>query len=100
MIKKTTAAGLFEKSILGFHVTSYISVGSTLNGGIIMGVNKMFTVCVGHVFGSKYVQFRIVCLLQYSIKINTVEVDPHSDSLQNGAMNPRIDNFSLSAMVI
>ena len=36
----------------------------------------MFTVCVGLVFRSKYVQFPIICSLQYSININTVEVDP------------------------
>ena len=36
----------------------------------------MFTVCVGLVFRSKYVQFPIICSLQYSININTVGVDP------------------------
>ncbi len=36
----------------------------------------MFSVCVGLVFCSKYVQFPIICSLQYSININTVEVDP------------------------
>ncbi len=41
----------------------------------------MFTVCVGLVFRSKYLQFPIICSLQYSININTVEVDPHSDLL-------------------
>ena len=53
----------------------------------------MFSVCVGHVFGSKYVQFRIICLLQSIIFINTVAVDLHSGSLQNGIVkvrNPRI----------
>ena len=40
----------------------------------------MFTVCA-LVFRSKYVQFPIICSLQYSININTVEVDPHSDLL-------------------
>ena len=39
----------------------------------------MFTVCVGLVFRSKYVQFPIICFLQYSININTVKVDPHSE---------------------
>ncbi len=39
----------------------------------------MFTVCVGLVFRSKYVQFPIICSLQYSINISTVEVDPHPD---------------------
>ncbi len=39
----------------------------------------MFTVYVGLVFRSKYVQFPVICSLQYSVNINTVEVDPHSD---------------------
>ena len=37
--------------------------------------------CVGPVSRSKYVQFPIICSLQYSININTVEVHPHSDLL-------------------
>ena len=40
--------------------------------------------CVGLVFGSKNVQFHMICLFYYSISINTTEVDPHSDSLHNG----------------
>ena len=32
----------------------------------------------------KYVQFRTICFYQYNINVNTVEVDPHSDSLQKG----------------
>ncbi len=48
----------------------------------------MFTVCVGLVFRSKYVQFPIICSLQYSININTVEVDPHSDLLYICIMKP------------
>ncbi len=44
----------------------------------------MFTVCVGLVFRSKYVQFPIICSLQYSININTVEVDPHSEAAEPG----------------
>ena len=39
----------------------------------------MFTVCAGLVFHSEYVQFPNIFSLQYSININTVEVDPHSD---------------------
>ena len=53
----------------------------------------MYSVCVGLVFGSKYVQFPIICLLQSIIFINTAAVDLHSDSLQNGIVkvqNPRI----------
>ena len=49
----------------------------------------MFTVCVDVVFGDNYVEFYIICSLQYSININTVEVDPHSDSLQNGIAKPK-----------
>ena len=41
----------------------------------------MLTVCVGLVLRSKYMEFPIICSLQYSININTVEVDPHSDLL-------------------
>ncbi len=49
----------------------------------------MFTVCVGLVFRSKYVQFPIICSLQYSIKVNTVEVDPHSDLLHICIVKPK-----------
>ena len=49
----------------------------------------MSTVCVGLVFRSKYVQFPIICSLQYSININTVEVDPHSDLLHIYIVKPK-----------
>ncbi len=49
----------------------------------------MFTVCVGLVFGSKYVQFPIICSFQYSININTVEVDPHSNILHICIVKPK-----------
>ena len=49
----------------------------------------MFTVCVSLVFRSKYVQFPIICSLQYSININTVEVDPHSDLLHICIVKPK-----------
>ncbi len=49
----------------------------------------MFTVCVGLVFRSKYVQFPIIRSLQYSININTVEVDPHSDLLHICIAKPK-----------
>ena len=38
-------------------------------------------------FGNKYMKFRIICSLQYSININTVEADPHSHSLHNNTLN-------------
>ncbi len=53
----------------------------------------MFAVCAGLVFCSKYVQFPIICSLQYSININTVEVDPHSDLLHIYIVKPK--NFLL-----
>ena len=49
----------------------------------------MFTVCVGLVFRSKYVQFPIICSLQYSINISTVVVDPHSDLLHICIVKPK-----------
>ena len=49
----------------------------------------MFTVCVGLVFRSKYVQFPIICSLLYSININTVEIDPQSDLLHICIVKPK-----------
>ena len=49
----------------------------------------MFTVCIGLVFRSKYVQFSVICSLQYSINISTVEVDPHSDLLYICVVKPK-----------
>ncbi len=48
----------------------------------------MFTVCVDFVFRSKYAQSSIICSLQYSININKVEVDPHSDLLHIWIVKP------------
>ena len=45
----------------------------------------MFSVCVGPVADSKYVQF---CTIS-SLDINTVEVDPYSDSRHNGMLKPK-----------
>ncbi len=53
----------------------------------------MFTVCVGLVFRSKYVQFPIICSLQYNININTVAVDPHSDLLHTCIVKPKNSHF-------
>ncbi len=49
----------------------------------------MFTVYVGLVFRSKFVQFPVICSLQYSININIVEVDPHSDLLHICIVKPK-----------
>ncbi len=49
----------------------------------------MFTVRVGLVFRSKYMQIPFICSLQYSININTVEVDPHSDLLHICIVKPK-----------
>ena len=38
---------------------------------------------------SKYVKFREICSLQYSIIINTFWVDPHSDLLKNAPVKPK-----------
>ena len=49
----------------------------------------MFTGCVDLVFFNKYVQFPIICSLQYSININTIEVEPHSDLLHICTVKPK-----------
>ena len=45
----------------------------------------MFIVYVG----GKLVEFRIICSLQLSVNINTIEADPHSDSQNNGILKPK-----------
>ena len=59
----------------------------------------MFTVCVGLVFRSKYVQFPIICSLQYSKNINAVEVDPHSDLLHNCIVKPKNSNILILVII-
>ena len=49
----------------------------------------MFTVCVGLVFCSKYVQFSVIYSLQYSININAIEDDPHSYLLHICTVKPK-----------
>ena len=49
----------------------------------------MFIVCAGLVFGRKYVLFHIISSLQYSININAVDVDSHSDLQRNGIVKPK-----------
>ena len=49
----------------------------------------MFSLCVGLVFRSKHVQFPIICSLQYSINVNAVEVDPHSNLLYICIVKPK-----------
>ena len=45
-----------------------INFSGDQNRDIVMVVNLMFTVGVDLVFRSKYVQFPMICSLQYSIK--------------------------------
>ena len=40
-------------------------------------------------FGGKYMEFRIIFSLQYSISINTFEIDPPSDSLHYALVKPK-----------
>ena len=58
----------------------------------------MFMVCVGLVFGSKNVQFHIICSFRHSINISTAEDDSHSDSLRNGVMKPKNNAEFLTAL--
>jgi hypothetical protein len=57
-------------------------------------------------FGGKYMEFRIIFALQYSISINTFEVDTPSDSLYNAVvkltqeLTTFIDDIYLSYLFI
>ena len=46
-------------------------------------------ICWSRVSYQIHVQFPIICSLQYSININTVEVDPHSDLLHIYIVKPK-----------
>ena len=70
---------------LGFTWRHKFLWGSTLNRCTVIGGKQFFTVCVELVFGSKYMQFREISSLQYSIIIHTCWIDPHSDLLQNAS---------------
>jgi hypothetical protein len=51
-------------------------------------VSQLFVLCISLVFGGKYVESRIIFSLQYSISIDTFEVDPLSDLLHNAVVKP------------
>jgi hypothetical protein len=53
----------------------------------------LFVLCISLVFGGKYMEFRIIFSLQYSISIDTFEVHPPSDSLDNAVVKPKIYNM-------
>ena len=63
--------------------------GSTLKQNTVIRVSILFVLCINLVFGGKYMEFRIIFPLQYSISISTFEVDPVSDSLHNAIVNPK-----------
>jgi hypothetical protein len=76
--------------ILGFHMTSQKwRGGSTLKQNTVIRVSRLFVLCISLVFGGKYMKFRIIFSLQYSISINIFEVDPPSDSLHNAVVKPK-----------
>jgi hypothetical protein len=55
----------------------------------VIRVSRLFVLCINLVFGGKYMAFRIIFTLQYSISINTFEVDPPSDSLHNAVVKSK-----------
>jgi hypothetical protein len=75
--------------ILGFHMTSQKWRGSTLKQNTVIRVSRLLVLCISLVFGGKYVEFRIIFSLQYSMSINTFEVDPPSDSLHSAVVKPK-----------
>jgi hypothetical protein len=66
--------------------------GSTLKQNTVIRVSRLFVLCISLVFGGKYMEFRIIFSLQYSI--NTFEVDPPSDSLHNAVVKPKNRNYT------
>jgi hypothetical protein len=76
---------------LGFIWRHRSDGGSTqsLKQNTVIRVSRLFVLCICLVFGGKYMEFRIIFLLQYSININTFEVDPPSDSLYNAVVKPK-----------
>jgi hypothetical protein len=62
--------------------------GSTLKQNTVTRVSRLFVLCISLVFGGKYVAFCIIFSLQYSINIDTFEVDPPSDSLHYAVVKP------------
>ena len=80
---------LCSNTILGFHVTSYISVRVNLKSRYGHRSELNVHCMCDHVFGSNQVKFRIICPNLYSINLNTIDVDPHSDSLLNGKVKTK-----------
>ena len=78
-------------AILGFHVTSQISVGVNfkLRNSHRSELNVLCMHCF--MFLSNYVQFRVICSFQYSININMIKADPHSCRMtaKNGIVKPK-----------
>ena len=60
---------LYLVSILGFHVMSYLSGVNFKQRHLQLEWVKMFTICVGLVLESKYVQFRIINSLLCSVMV-------------------------------
>ena len=44
---------------------------------------------IGLVLLNKNIQFHLICSFYYSISINSIEVDPHSNSLHNDIVKPK-----------
>jgi hypothetical protein len=85
----------FYNAILGFHMTSQTWRGvnsKTKHSYQSDWVSRLFVLCISLVFGGKYMEFRIIFSLQYSISIDTFEVDPPSDSLHNAVVKPKNSN--------
>jgi hypothetical protein len=75
---------------LGFIWRHKSDGGSTLKQNTVIRVSRSFVLCISLVFGGKYMEYRIISSLQYSISImNTFEVDPPSDSLHNAVVKPK-----------
>jgi hypothetical protein len=57
---------MFFNFLVSYDVTK-VTGGSTLKQNTVIRVSRLFILCISFVFGGKYVEFRIIFSLQYSI---------------------------------
>ena len=76
-----------DNSWVSYNVTKVTGGGgSTLKQNTVIRVSRLFVLCISLVFGGKYMEFRIIFSLQYSINVNH---GGHKRQL----IRPRTNNF-------
>jgi hypothetical protein len=73
---------------LGFIVRHKSDGGSTLKQNTVIRESRLFVICISLVFGGKYM-WNFLSFSHSCISMNTFEVDPPSDSLQDAVVKPK-----------